>query len=306
MTSETVDQAARLFRAGVLRGRESLGPYMPGLGWLDFDAGAGTEHVGLPSDLFNVSIHCDDGPTFEANVTAGLQVVISPVRTQARRFTVQGRSQVAVATLTPLGMLSAFGVDLRGLTDRPVPLDHLCGRAQERRLAFALNSARSLPLRVEAFGRWLEERILDRRGLSMPTQRVANAAMVFVEGNTQAPGVIDVAKEFAVTRRQLERDFRAYLGVSPAAYGRLVRFQRAAAAVANGQPLLHAAIDHGFADQSHMNRVFKELASVTPRELAREGARPGRQLVRAGMGGRVFLLDALNRSTLGESADQAC
>jgi len=70
-----------------------------------------------------------------------------------------------------------------------------------------------------------------------------------------------------------------------------VRFQKAAAAVAAGEPILRVALEHGYADQSHMTRVFRSLASVTPRVLALDGARAGRDLIRAGLAGRVFLLD---------------
>lgn len=292
MTTERNESPERLFRVGLLRGRESLSPYLLGLGWLDFDAGTGAQHVDLPSDLFTVSLQCEEGPNFDLHLDRGLHVVISPVRVKARAFKVVGRAQVAVATLTPLGMLSAFGTEVARVPDTPIPLEHLSGRAQERRLAFALRNARSVPQRVETFGRWLEEQVLDARGIATPTLRVANAAMTVAQAPAQSLGILDLADQFSVTRRQLERDFRTYLGVSPGAYGRVVRFQRAASAVSSGQPLLHAAVDHGFADQSHMNRAFQEFAALTPGELAREGARFGRDMVRAGMGGRVFLLDA--------------
>jgi AraC-like DNA-binding protein len=289
---ETSSPEEKLFKAGMLRGRDSLDPYMPGLGWLDFDAGVGARHVDLPSDLFTVSLQCEEGSSFDALLAVGLHVVISPVRVWARRFSVVGRAKVAVATLTPLGMLSAFGGDATRLADVPIPLTHLCGRMEERRLAYALRAARSVHRRVEVFGQWLEERIFGSRGISPSTMRVANAAMTLVGGPPQLFGVLELADRFGVTRRQLERDFRGLLGVSPAAYGRLVRFQRAAASVAAGHPLLHAAVDHGFADQSHMNRAFQEFAGVTPGDVARDGARPGRDLLRAGLGGRVFVLDA--------------
>lgn len=295
MRDDAAKMSEKKFRAGMLRGRQSLDPYMPGLGWLDFDAGAGARHIDLPSDLFTVSLQCEEGPAFDSLLAAGLHVVISPVRLWARHFTVVGRAKVAVATLTPLGMLLAFGGDASRLADVPVPLEHLCGRVQERRLAFALRAAKTVAERVETFGRWLEERILESRRIAQPTLRVANAAMTLVDGPSQMLGVVELADRFGVTRRQLQRDFRSCLGVAPAAYGRIVRFQRAAASVAAGQPLLHVAMEHGFADQSHMTRTFREFAGVTPGELARDGARADRDLLRAGLGGRVFVLDALEK-----------
>lgn len=70
-----------------------------------------------------------------------------------------------------------------------------------------------------------------------------------------------------VCPRQLERDFRRCLGVSAGACRRLVRLQRAAAAVLGGVPLARVASGCGYADQPHMTRTFRRVAGVTPGAL---------------------------------------
>lgn len=279
------------FMATLENVRASLTPYIPALGGLDFDAGPGAEHIAMPSDLFTVSVRSRHDPELRTPADAGLEVVIAPLRTAARRFDVVGRAQVIIASLTPLGMISVFRGGYAGATDRPVPLSQLCSKQRERELLQALDAARTLNESCEAFTRWLEAGIVERGALAPSDLRVARTALRMSTAEPRSVLLDELARLEQVTRRQLERDFADCVGMSPGSYGRIVRFQRAAAAVASGQPLLHAAIDSGYADQAHMNRAFRELGDMTPSQLAAEGARPGRDLLRAGLAGRVFLLD---------------
>jgi AraC-like DNA-binding protein len=281
----------RPFFGAVQNMRESLLHYLPAVAWLDFDAGTGATHMNLPSDLFILTVRQRDAAAASTHAGAGLDAVITPPRTTPRSYHTTGRSELAVASLTPLGMLNAFRVPLAGLTDVRIPLALLCGVEEERRLQRALELAADSRERIEAFARWLEARIFQRHSLPTQQARVAQAALVLGAERSRAVDLNALAGSLSVTRRQLERDFDHALGVAPSTYRRLVRFQQAAAAVAAGQPILRVALEHGYADQAHMTRVFRGFASLTPRALALDGARAGRDLIRAGLAGRVFLLD---------------
>jgi AraC-like DNA-binding protein len=65
-------------------------------------------------------------------------------------------------------------------------------------------------------------------------------------------------------RFTLARQFRKRLGTSPYRYLTMRRLDRARAAITAGLPLAEAAIDCGFADQSHMTRQFKQAYGVSP------------------------------------------
>ena len=100
-----------------------------------------------------------------------------------------------------------------------------------------------------------------------------------------------LGESLAVSTRQLERDFRTWLGLSPAAYVRLVRFQRVARAVVDGAPLADIASMH-YCDQPHLNRRFREFSALTPRAFAQLARQPQRRAEQHALAGRVFLLDA--------------
>lgn len=65
-------------------------------------------------------------------------------------------------------------------------------------------------------------------------------------------------------RFTLARHFRRAFGTSPDRYRTLRRLELARAAIEEGRPLVQAAAQAGFADQSHMTRQFKRAYGLTP------------------------------------------
>jgi AraC-like DNA-binding protein len=88
-----------------------------------------------------------------------------------------------------------------------------------------------------------------------------------------ATSVGDLASSTGRSHRWLQRWFERHVGVAPRAYLRLLRFQEALTGLQDSEDTLasHAA-DHGYADQAHMARDFRELAQ-TPARTARTKAR---------------------------------
>jgi AraC-like DNA-binding protein len=81
-----------------------------------------------------------------------------------------------------------------------------------------------------------------------------------------------VAVDLGVSERHLRRVFRETVGMSPKAFTRLARFQRALGAARKDARLSWASIAAaaGYYDQAHLIAEFRAIAGVTPRELLRE------------------------------------
>jgi AraC-like DNA-binding protein len=73
-----------------------------------------------------------------------------------------------------------------------------------------------------------------------------------------------LARAVGVSRFQVIRDFKLVTGLTPGTYIRNRRFRLACRLIAQGSELSAAAAAAGFADQSHLTRVFKRSQGITP------------------------------------------
>ena len=80
----------------------------------------------------------------------------------------------------------------------------------------------------------------------------------------EPPSLAALAEQVGIGRYQLLRRFRNAYGMPPHAWLIQQRAERARALVRAGMALGEAAIDAGFADQSHMTRVFARQFGFTP------------------------------------------
>ena len=158
------------------------------------------------------------------------------------------------------------------LTDGIAPLDDVWGAlADEAWLRLA--EARGRRARLEVVEEALLRALRDGHGRLDRTVLRACRAVAAADAPVR---VDDVVREAGVGRRQLERRFRAAVGLSPGAAARVQRFRRALAALdARPEvPLARIAVTAGYHDQPHLTREFRALAGETPgrwRALRRGG-----------------------------------
>jgi len=79
--------------------------------------------------------------------------------------------------------------------------------------------------------------------------------------------ILGLAERASVSLRQLERQFRTQVGMSPKTLARVIRFEHARRRIeaAPDTSLTELAHDLGFADQAHFSREFRALAWINPR-----------------------------------------
>ncbi len=81
------------------------------------------------------------------------------------------------------------------------------------------------------------------------------------------PGEItagDLAAAAGRSRFAIHRAFRAVYGMAPSDYQRQLRLRAARRLIAQGRPISEAAVQAGFADQSHLTRWFSRYYGITP------------------------------------------
>ena len=79
-----------------------------------------------------------------------------------------------------------------------------------------------------------------------------------------SPSLSELAAIVDLSRYQLLRRFERVYGMTPFEWQRQVRAERARALIGTGSSLADAAVDCGFADQSHMTRAFVGHFGFTP------------------------------------------
>lgn len=93
---------------------------------------------------------------------------------------------------------------------------------------------------------------------------IAQARARIDDDPATAVDLATLARQAGLSRYQLLRGFQRATGLTPHAYQMQRRIHRARRSIAGGAPLAQAAADNGFADQSHMTRLFVRSFGMTP------------------------------------------
>ncbi|MEI2299941.1 AraC family transcriptional regulator [Ensifer sp. MJa1] len=96
-------------------------------------------------------------------------------------------------------------------------------------------------------------------------QAAVTSAKMMIDDDPTAPITLaDLATEAGLSRFQLVRHFAKAVGLTPHAYIVQRRIDLARRLIGKGMPLAEAAFAAGFADQSHMTRVFVSKYGLSP------------------------------------------
>lgn len=132
-----------------------------------------------------------------------------------------------------------------------------CDAAQALACEEALVQACGLMLRDHSTAQPPASQALAAGGLAAVLERLADAPL-------QAPALAELAALAGLGRFQLLRRFKQAYGTTPHAWLLQQRAERARGLIAQGLPLAEAAAASGFADQSHLTRVFTGRFGFTP------------------------------------------
>ena len=102
------------------------------------------------------------------------------------------------------------------------------------------------------------------RELARNDGRMAQVRDLLVDRVAENVRLDELAQAADVSRFHLIRLFRQRYGVTPFAFQRNLRVERARDALRYGESLADAAADLGFADQSHLGRAFRAVMGATP------------------------------------------
>jgi AraC-like DNA-binding protein len=191
-------------------------------------------------------------PEYRDSFVAGLHVAPSLVRGPASWGCIELR-------LTPLGAHRFLGLPMHELANRTVALEDVLPRVDE--LTARLRDTASWADRFDLVEAFLARRLAES---ARPSPAVEwSWQQLRLTGGRASIG--SLATELGWSHRRLIARFREAIGLPPKAAARVVRFDRAVAALrASPSRLAEIAFECGYFDQAHLNRDFRELAGTTP------------------------------------------
>jgi AraC-like DNA-binding protein len=116
----------------------------------------------------------------------------------------------------------------------------------------------------------LVDRHAQRRGATTPAPGGVDRGRLlrsrdFLEAHSDAPVTLDQLAALAgLSPFHFLREFKRFFGMPPHQYQKQVQVRRAKDLLERGVPIAAAAVEAGFFDQSHLNRVFKSFTGLTP------------------------------------------
>ena len=189
---------------------------------------------------------------------------------------------IVQSSSSPIGILGVefktasayrfFGLPLKELTDAIYDIGEVLGKSGrdlKRRIAEA-----NVPEKI----RLLEEFLLGRLSDSPQDDPVALSAVQAITATAGRIRIADLGRQLGYSKRYLDLKFADYVGLSPKALARIVRFQQFYKQWGKGTApeRIWKGIDDGYYDQAHFIKEFKQFTGHTPSSFSHQHNEFGR------------------------------
>ncbi len=237
------------------------------------------DHRGLPSPwiTFIVSIGSPvrlsgtvhEGDRFDPEHATSYDVIVAglhPVAARVEQPVEQRGVQLALHPLAAPALLGCRAAELVGVGDQG---HEVLGRVAAE-LHDRVSSLTDGESQLDVLQEWLRSRAAGTRRTSVRPE-VARAWQVVQQSDGRCR-VGDLAREVALSPRQLRTLMVEEIGLSPKQLSRAFRFDKVIAELTRGSlALAEIAYLTGYADQAHLTREFRQMAGCSPtRWLAEE------------------------------------
>ncbi len=199
------------------------------------------------------------------------------------RYILQPRAMVLGQTIEPFyieptGYVNTFAIRFYpyGFANFvTVPIEHLANKETPIEVLFEKNTAKALEQkiikasdskqRIEIIEHFLLTKLNDKTMVDTIVKHTVDA--LFSSKGTES--ITAILKEDLSKRRQLERNFKRQIGVSPKQLGKVIRLQTALKMLLHKKTdtLTDIAYESEYFDQAHFIKDFKEFTGINPKEF---------------------------------------
>lgn len=165
----------------------------------------------------------------------------------------------------PYGFANFIDSPLNELGNKETPLDQLFGNEKANQLSQEIIHAKTTIERVDIIERFLFSRLNNKAIIDHIVKSTIDAMF---SSNGSKP-LTAILKGDLQKRRQLERNFKKQIGVSPKQLSKVIRLQATLQLLLSqtSETLTDIAYENEYYDQPHFIKDFKEFTGITPKEF---------------------------------------
>ncbi|MCK0146529.1 helix-turn-helix domain-containing protein [Arenibacter sp. F26102] len=203
--------------------------------------------------------------------------------TSENEFILQPRAMVLGQTIEPFyieptGFVKTFAVRFYpyGFANFvSEPISNLANKETPINLLFEAENADDLEQKIiksentEQRISIIENFLLDRLNNEKTIDRIVKNTIHSLISANGSTSINSILKDDLSKRRQLERNFKKQIGVSPKQLGKVIRLQTALKMLLDQKPknLTDIAYESEYFDQAHFIKDFREFAGINPKEF---------------------------------------
>ena len=165
----------------------------------------------------------------------------------------------------PYGFANFVTMPIKDLANKETPLELLFGANTAKELEQKIIQAIDSEQRIEIIESFLLEKLNDKTTIDNIVKKTVDALL----SSNGTESITTILKEDLSKRRQLERNFKKQIGVSPKQLGKVIRLQTALKMLLNKKMdnLTNIAYESEYFDQAHFIKDFKEFTGINPKEF---------------------------------------
>lgn len=174
-----------------------------------------------------------------------------------------GKTGFFAIRFRPAGLFSLMGGSMPELAGQSLALEEVYGRAG-RQLTEEIIEASDTAVRVKKAEEFFRCQLAGRRDPVV----YAHHAVHYVRQRAGQLKVTDLCRRLGIGERQVEREFKEKVGISPKSFIRITRLDNIFKLLRKSPGLSWAelAFDAGFADQAHLINEFRAFSGESPKQ----------------------------------------
>lgn len=165
----------------------------------------------------------------------------------------------------PYGFANFVSTPIKNLANKETPIALLFGENIAKELEQKIIHATDSKQRIEIIENFLLEKLNDKTTIDHIVKQTVDALL----SSKGTESITTILKKDLSKRRQLERNFKKQIGVSPKQLGKVIRLQTALKILLNKdtESLTKIAYESEYYDQAHFIKDFKEFTGINPKEF---------------------------------------